>query len=201
MHIDMSPYANWYRGITQRVAVNKPIGEKVVIVECGVRYGCSARIIKDALDLVPPTELGYLQYELILIDPYLTPTMGRFMAEMTADPRVKYRKEKCEILAPFFDDNSIDLLHFDVSMHGQEGFPLDPPGFEHGAGQAREMFELYKGKVAPGGCIVWHDATDEFGVNRIVKEIEKNMQDEWTVERAVPQKACMIAAPAVCWKK
>lgn len=173
MAVDMACYAPWYQEIIKKICAARGLKKRVRVVECGSRFGCSARIMLDAF---PDGQ----NFKLVCIDPELKP----HLSEIVDNVRVEYWDHECEACAKEFKDGTIDVLHIDTDPHEYE--------------QTKKQLDLYAAKVRKGGCVILHDATPKFGVDKLVKELETDTN--WTVERAEPHPNCPISAPAVAWK-
>ena len=175
MAVDMAPYAPWYQEQVKRVALEAQ-DRPIVLVETGVRHGCSARIMIDALR-------DRDSWSLHLVDPEPTP----YAAEVVNNYRhcTYFHKVLGETAAPIFQDGSIDLLHIDADCDGNHPYEM-----------AWTILTAYWRKISPGGRVILHDCTDRFpGILRLAHEMVRHGQ--WTMERAQPQPECPISAPAV----
>lgn len=174
MAIDMAPYAPWYQSITKNI-VQALHEQPVVVVEAGVRYGCSARIFVDALKSVP-------HWSLHLIDP--VPTEEALAVHRAYPSNVAFYKAKAEAVASKFKDRSIDLLHIDADIKGNHPYEM-----------ALEILLAFWNKLKPDGSIILHDCTSHFPtIQRLARELECS---GWTSEKATPQKECPISAPCL----
>jgi len=171
MHIDMSPYAAWYQTIVQEVLMKVPPGKRQTLVEIGTRYGCSARIIIDA---IPETE----NVKFIMIDMIRTGAAE----ELVDGARVEFWEGDGNSYAKDFEDGSIDLLHIDADPHAYE--------------QTKELFNNWKSKVRVGGVVVFHDCTPFFGVHKFVTEDLARERGAWRIEFAPAASESPISAPA-----
>lgn len=170
--IDMAPYAQFYQRAVGRIA-EANAGKQTTIVEAGVRYGCSARIIREAL-------LPYDNWNLTLIDPNPTPEALEVPA---ADDRVEFIRAKAEQCAGSFEDGSVDLFHIDVDFDGTHPYEL-----------SFDVLLAFWNKLKPNGEVIIHDATDRFpGIVRLVNELKST---GWEAEHCSPEPQCPIAAPA-----
>jgi hypothetical protein len=195
---DMICYAPFYEDATRHIL--KKFGNDIIIVEIGTRKGCSARIF---LETLPAKG----DWTLSLIDPFLSP----YAEELLELPRVFFSKNFAEDVVDRFEDDSIALLHLDSDpgdpapdvAEGIQKFLRETQkeydtSVSHGYEHTKNLFNLYKNKIKDGGLVIFHDATDAFGVNKFVKELEKD--PDWLVTRADPQPLCPIAAPAMAIK-
>jgi hypothetical protein len=170
----MACYAPFYQDITGRIASeNASTGKPTVIVEAGVRHGCSARIFLEALKDCDT-------WDLFLIDP--EPKEEALV--LTANPHVKLMAAKAESVASGFADGSVDLLHIDADINGDHDYHL-----------ALLILTAFWRKLKPRGEVIFHDCTPRFpGIVRLVKELEDSGQ--WDVSYGKPDPASPISAPA-----
>lgn len=169
MAVDMACYADFYKkAVLQALQACAP-DEKPVLVELGVRCGCSSRIILDALG---PREAVFH-----LIDP----VEWAEARELGSDPRVKFWKNLAEDVVGKFDDSSITFLHVDCDPHGYD--------------QTKRIFDLYEPKITRQGIVVFHDCTPQFGVHEFVTKHLCGKSD-WHVVLCPPHSDCPVSAPA-----
>lgn len=173
--IDMAPYAQFYQAIARDIASKNLVShQETVIVEAGVRHGCSARILMEAV-------ADYADWSLHLIDP--APRDEAF--ECADDLHVSLYTRKAEDAAREFADRSVDLLHIDVDADGTHPYQL-----------TKDVFEAFLPKLKPGAQVIFHDATESFpGVLGVINELVATGQ--WRVTHCPPRPACPIAAPAL----
>lgn len=177
MHIDMSCYSDFYQNITRsRIERNRATSQHTLIVEAGVRYGCSARIFLDVL-------AKFEDWRLHLIDPR-PQKQALDLAAGEYRNRLSFHQQRAEAVASQFDDGSIDILHIDVDCDGTHPYEL-----------TLQVVLAYWHKLKPDAQIIFHDATRAFpGVLRVVNELTRDNQ--WTVRYATPHSDCPISAPA-----
>lgn len=169
--IDMAPYAKFYQEHVKRIAARNN-GSPTRIVEAGVRFGCSARIIREAL------LESAKDWNLTLIDPVLT----REASGVARDKRVKFLQRKAEDAASLFQNDSIDLLHVDVDYDGTHPYEL-----------SANVVAAFSDKLKPSGEIILHDCSDHFpGIVQLVNEMK---EAGWQATYCKPAKECPIAAP------
>lgn len=168
--VDMAPYANFYQDYIRQIA-ERNAGEPVLIVEAGIRNGCSSRIIRDALDPYP-------NWRLVMIDP--VPTADA--VEVCQDERCEFLDRNAEAVAQTFQNGSIDLLHLDVDCDGTHPYEL-----------SFNVLLAFWRKLKSTGEIILHDCTDHFpGITRLVDELK---QSGWDATHCPPAPECPIAAP------
>lgn len=169
MAIDMACYADFYKKAVLDALEACPPDEVPVLVELGVRCGCSSRIILDAL--------GQKEAVFHLIDPVETAEA----CELGSDPRVRFWKALGEDVVGRLNDSSVAFLHVDCDPHGYE--------------QTKKLFELYEPKLKRQGVVVFHDCTPQFGVHEFVtKHLCGN--NDWLVVLSPPHSDCPVSAPA-----
>lgn len=173
--IDMAPYADWYKEQVQKLfSVYSDQVDPFHVVELGSRFGCSARIFLDALS-------GFAgKWRLTLVDIVKKDSLK----ELLDIPGVTFHEAKAEDVAPFFDTRSIHVLHIDLDPHTED--------------QTRSILRLYVGKVAVGGVIIFHDASDEFGVKTVV---EKLPDKSWNLVWCNPAPESPLSVPVAAFKK
>lgn len=175
--VDMAPYSRFYQRHIRRVA-EEAKGEPVLIVEAGVRNGCSARIIAEELD-----RLGG-KWRLHLIDPFPKPEA----VALNRDSRITFHPTFAEKAVDQFDDHSIDLLHIDADCDGNHPYAL-----------SYGILLAYWNKLKPNGKVIFHDCTVHFpGIYQLVTELK---QSGWVVEYCPPEPRCPIASPAIASRK
>jgi hypothetical protein len=174
--VDMIPYADFYRKHVNRAIRENPNPEEVFrVVELGTRFGCSARILLD-------TMRDYSgKWELILVDIEKKGTID----ELLTVPEVSFRREDAEAIAHSFDTRSINVLHVDLDPHTEE--------------QTDYIVKLYRGKIAAEGVILFHDASDSFGVKASVGKL--GSMKGWTLEFCKPDSSSPISVPAAAMKE
>lgn len=173
MAIDMVPYAPFYCDILNKICAAAGLRKQVVVVEIGVRYGCSSRVF---LDSFPKGQ----NFKLILIDPIT----NAYLEEIVDDAKVVFKQGFGEDFIDDFTDNSLDVIHIDADPHEEE--------------QTQRLFDVYKSKLKVGGAILFHDCTSMFGVLPVVQRIEKT--DGWTVKYCTPHQDCLASTPSVAWR-
>jgi SAM-dependent methyltransferase len=174
-HVDMSCYASWYQKAVERCVSQNP-----VVVEAGVRYGCSARIIADTL-------ADRENWQLYLIDP--VPTTEASQVPGAYPKHVISYKGKGERLAGKFEDGSVDLLHIDADVKGDHPYEM-----------ALQILLAFWWKLKPTGAVILHDCTDHFAtIKRLAGELVASGQ--WEAEYAQPQPECPISAPCLLRRK
>jgi len=165
-HIDMVPYEDVYRKVIHELENGK------IFVELGVRDGCSARIIMDAL--------GDRDYKLYLIDI----EDNIYLDELKEDPRVTFVHGDAlrEEIIHMFDDTSIDFLHVDVDPHTYE--------------QTRAVHLVYAPKMTHTGIMIYHDCTPDFGVYGFIKST-LDFNPHYAIEYAAALPDSPHTAPAI----
>ena len=167
----MIGYFAFYQTIVREVALYHD--HPVLFVEAGVRCGCSARIIRDAL-------IYFKNWKLVLIDPGPEPEGY----ELEEDPRVELIVKPAQEIGDLIQDNSVDFLHIDVDVGGTHEYELN-----------RDVYNALKPKLKENAVMIFHDCTDAFpGVQQIVKEI---CEEGWKAFYCPPAKECPIAAPVM----
>ena len=169
---DMAPYAPWYMDVTRRL-INSHNGDQVVIVEAGSRYGCSARIFRDALQ-------SRENWKMYLLD---MDKQKELMELVDEDPRVSFTQGPADRLASKFEDGSVSLLHVDVDEGGRHTYET-----------AFKILLAFWNKLRPDGEVIFHDCSAHFpGILKLVNELKIS---GWTVDQAAPASECPIASPA-----
>ena len=177
MHVDMSCYAQWYQSIVQNEEIVKAAP---VIVEAGTRYGCSARIIADALK-------ERAEWQLYLVDPI--PTKEARQVVIKYPKHVTFLKMRGERAATKFQSKQVDLLHIDADVDNTHPYEM-----------ALDILLSFWNRLKPDASVILHDCTDHFpGIRRLARELEQSGQ--WTADYAKPQPACPISAPALLKKQ
>lgn len=178
MAVDMAPYSRFYQSAARKIAAeNQKRGAFTTVVEAGVRYGCSARILLDALQ-------PFQDWQLILIDPF----PKHEALELSGVPGVVIYQQKAEEVAPLIPDESISLMHYDIDCDGTH--PLEV---------TYKVLLAFWPKLRLDATLIFHDATSHFpGVLRIVKELESS---GWKTTYCLPQEECPISAPAACERR
>jgi hypothetical protein len=174
----MASYAPFYQEIVRKIALqNETEGQTTHIVEAGVRYGCSARIIEEVMKDLE-------DWHLDLIDPFPRPS-ATILAQQ--NQHITFHPCAAEEVAPLFEDGSIDLLHIDVDTDNTHPYKL-----------TRDVFDAFLPKLRPSAQIIFHDATDAFpGVLSVIGELIAT--GEWKVTHCAPVHIgpyAPIAAPA-----
>lgn len=170
--IDMSCYADYYQQAVREMAARIDPNHRKVFVELGARFGCSARIIIDAIHV-----LGMEHWHMYLIDP----VSSEYLVEVADDSRVEFWQNTAEASVGRFKDGQLALVHIDVDPHEYE--------------QTKRIFEMYAPKVMPGGVVIFHDCSSGFGVHRFVTGDLLNMPG-WAVDFCPEQPVSPISSPA-----
>jgi len=173
MAVDIVHYAPFYQNIVKKICERKGLKKRVTVMELGVRYACSSRIILEAF----PKDQNFRLY---LVDP----VTNAYLEEIVDRVRVEYWKGFAEDFVDNVKDNSLDIIHVDMDPHGYD--------------QTKNVFNLYKNKLRASGAFIFHDAGPHFGVEQAVKDIEA--LDGWLVEWCAPHSESPISKPAVAWK-
>jgi len=174
--VDMACYAFFYQDIIHhRLEVNRARNTQTLVVEAGVRYGCSARIFMDTLK-------NYQNWRLHLIDPF---PKNEALVLTKKDQHVKFHQAKAEVAAKKFENCSIDILHIDGDCDGTHPYEL-----------TFLVLLAFWSKLKADAQVIFHDATEAFpGVLRVIQDMA--LSGLWKVDYATPQAACPISAPAV----
>jgi hypothetical protein len=172
-YIDMACYSAFYQAVVRETArANNKTDDTTIIVEAGVRYGCSARIFMDAMK-------SRKNWHLYLLDPF-----PKEDALVCQGDHVTFIAKTAELACDQFTDASIDLLHIDVDYNGTHPYEL-----------TRGVFDALYPKLKPSARVIFHDATESFpGVLKVISELAA---DGWSVRHCLPAPECPIAAPAV----
>lgn len=173
MSVDIIGYRDFYTKVVQMVAGRIPPKRQMQMMELGVRYGCSSRMLMEA---VPEGR----NYKLVLIDP----VSNGHIQEIIDMMHVFFTQGFAEDVALDVLPNFLDLLHIDVDPHEYI--------------QTKNILALYKDKVCAGGAIICHDCTNATGVLRAVKEFVA--ENDYLVEYCPPDTLCPQSAPCVIWK-
>lgn len=168
-HVDISPYAGFYKKY-----LSYSVSPKLV-VDLGVRDGCSSRILLEDL-----TEKDTL----ILVDPVKSEGAAE-LEQLCAN--VGFKQSLAEECVGDFEDNSISLLHIDV----------DP----HEAIQTKTIFDLYSKKVKVGGVVIFHDCAPGVGVHKFVTEDLSTYIDWEILEYCEPDLVMGHTVPAAAIRK
>jgi hypothetical protein len=166
--VDMVCYRPFYAE-----AVKKAVAGRTgcaVALEIGARYGCSSRIIYEAL------KAEGAAFNFTVVDAVLT----GLLLEMCGLDGVSIIESTAEVFATAFPDAHLDFLHIDC----------DP----HEYGQTVKLINLYAPKMKRGGVMIFHDCTASFGVYQAVKEFAE--RNEYAVTYAVPHSDCTMSSPA-----
>jgi hypothetical protein len=167
--IDMACYADYYQQAVSDM-LDRLIDEKKTLVELGARFGCSARIILDAIH-------EQKRWRMFLVDP----APSEYLIEVADDSRVVFLQTTAEEAVAKFKDNQLALVHIDVDPHEYE--------------QTKTIFNLYAPKVKIGGVVLFHDCTSAFGVQRFVHG-ELLTHPSWKVDFCPEHPQSPISAPA-----
>jgi GT2 family glycosyltransferase len=169
---DMAGYAPFYENITKAAMQRRASSAPLMVVEAGVRHGCSARIFLEALQDCD-------DWQLHLIDPV---PRAEALA-LKCNTHVTFHQQEAHRVAPTFADASVDVLHLDVDYDDTHPYEL-----------TFQILLAFWHKLKPDADLIFHDCTDRFpGIKRLVSELE---QSGWTMTYCDPARQCPIAAPA-----
>lgn len=174
MHTDMSCYAPWYQNVIRRVVAKT--GGSPLVVEAGTRFGCSARIMADALK-------DSKGWKLHLVDP--VPTAEARQVVNRNPGHVTFMKMTGERAAAKFSPRTVDFLHIDADTDGTHPYDM-----------ALDILLAFWQRLKPDAYVAFHDCTDHFpGIRKLVDQLV--LSGQWEVEYAEPQQQCLISAPAL----
>lgn len=166
--VDMVCYRPFYAEAVKKAVAGLTV--RLVALEIGARYGCSSRIVYEAL------KAEEIFFEFSVVDAVLT----GLLLEMQGLDGVSIVESTAEDYVVDLPDGFLNFLHIDC----------DP----HEYGQTVKLINLYTPKMKRGGVIIFHDCTASFGVYQAVKEFAE--RNKYAVTYAVPHSDCTVSAPA-----